>query len=53
MFELAGGGVYNNFSSDKYCTLQKVLQAKAVAVEAGEQIGNLFSERMFQRLTYF
>lgn len=30
MFKLAGEGVYNNFPSDKYCTLQKVLQAEAV-----------------------
>lgn len=30
MFKLAVEGVYNNFPSDMYCTLQKVLQAESV-----------------------
>lgn len=52
MFKLAGEGIYNNFPSDKYCSLQKVLQAESMRKDACRQIGSLFW-RVFQRLTCF
>lgn len=52
MFKLAGEGVYNNFPSDKYCTLQKVLQAEAVRRRPADKL-EVFSEESFKDIYVF
>lgn len=51
MFKLAGEGVHNDFPSDKYCTLQKVLQARwvggAVRRRPADKL-EVFSEECFK-----
>ena len=53
MFKLAGEGVHNNFSSDKYCTLQKVLQAKAVHRRPVNKLEIFFLKECFKDLLIF
>lgn len=50
MFKLAGEGVYNNFPSDGYCTLQKALQAEAVCWWAANKL-KIFS--VLKTYTFF
>ncbi len=52
MFKLAREGVYNNFPSDKYCTLQKVLQAASVRMSPVDKL-EVFSQESFRDIHVF
>lgn len=52
MFKLAGEGIYNNFPSEKYCTLHKVLHAEAMHCRPAGKL-EVFSEECFKDIHVF